>query len=114
MEISVVNKKTHRPTEYDYYIGRPSTLGNPFTHLTTSTTKNIIIVKSRKEAIDKYNKYFYEKIEDNDMFFMAELEQIEKIGEKHGKVNLVCWCAPKLCHGNVIKEYLINKNRKLI
>jgi len=35
-----------------------------------------------------------------------ELARLRALHEKHGKLTLVCWCAPKPCHGDVIKAVL--------
>lgn len=69
--------------------------GNPF------FLKNINDNEEREEVLKKYRKYFYERIEKDEEFRKAILTLK---GKKLG-----CFCAPKLCHGNVIKEYLDNK-----
>ena len=35
-----------------------------------------------------------------------ELDRLRALHEKHGKLVLVCWCAPKPCHAEYIKEVL--------
>ena len=30
-----------------------------------------------------------------------------------GELNLICWCSPKRCHGDVIKEFLTRRFKKL-
>lgn len=105
--IKVVNKKTHEPTEYDYYIGRPSMLGNPYTHLDTSKLSKFK-VDTRDEAIALYEDYFYERVNNYDIDFLNELDKMYKIYKEHGELNLVCWCKPKSCHGDHIKKYLEN------
>jgi len=101
--IEVVNKKTHTPTEYDFYIGRPSVLGNPYTHLKSSKASKYL-VPTRDEAIASYEDYFYSRLKDYE--FSSELDLIMDMYENFGKVNLVCWCVPKSCHGDFIKTYL--------
>jgi hypothetical protein len=70
-------------TESQVYIGRPSKWGNPF-----------VIGRdgSRTEAIKQYQHWIARQ-----PALMAEL------GELRGK-NLVCWCAPLACHGDVLLE----------
>jgi len=104
--IKVVNKYTHIETEYDYYIARPSILGNPYSHNKNSIAK--YYVESRNIAIDKYKNYFYEKI-NTDNEFKNEINKLIKIYKENKKINLVCWCKPKKCHGDIIKEYIIKK-----
>ena len=45
------------------YIGRPSCLGNPFSHL--DNTKAIFKVKDRDEAVDFYEVWLREQIREN-------------------------------------------------
>lgn len=105
--IKVVNIKNHIPTEYDFYIGRPTVLGNIYSHKKQSIAD--ILVENRDIAIDKYKEYFYERIGCDDRDFIDELDKLYHFYKEHGKLNLCCWCAPKKCHGDVIKEYLENK-----
>ena len=104
--INIVNKKNHIPTEYDFYIGRPSILGNPYSHKKESIAN--IIVESVDIAIDSYKEYFYNKIKCDDIDFINELNILLSFYKENKKLNLVCWCYPKRCHGEIIKEYLEN------
>jgi hypothetical protein len=86
--ICVVNKRTHRgPGEY---IGRPSPLGNPFVLGRDGT---------REEVIAKYKAWFEESC---DACMLNEFENLV-VKARQGDLNLVCWCAPQSCHGNVLK-----------
>ena len=71
------------------YIGRPSKWGNPF-----SIGKH----GSRNEVIKKYRQYIQTRQDLLDSLW--ELEDKE----------LVCWCAPLACHGDVLKELIETKN----
>lgn len=96
--IKVMNKRSFKSnTCVDVYIGRPSVLGNPF-RITGKVT--------RKECIEAYRGWIHERINDADEEVLRELERIRNLVKKYGRVNLVCWCAPLPCHGDVIKEYL--------
>src|ERR1700677_560670 len=82
-------------TRFDEYIGRSVKRGgwdleqskwhNPF-----QITKDC----SREQCIAKYRNYIL-----NNKKLMSELKELE------GKV-LGCWCAPELCHGDVLVELL--------
>lgn len=109
--IKIVNKKNHIPTEYDFYIGRPSILGNPYSDKKESIAD--IIVSNRDEAVDSYKKYFYERIKSDDVF-KDELNKLYVFYKEHHKLNLCCWCYPKRCHGEIIKEYLEDKMKNNI
>jgi len=67
--------------KYDVYIGRPSKWGNPFIYGKDG---------DRKEVVEKYEKWIRTR-----RSLMASLPQLK------GKV-LGCWCAPQLCHGDVL------------
>lgn len=101
--IKVVNKKTHTPTDVDIYIGRGSVLGNPYTGTKKlEQTKAKYQSSSRESSIDDYEKYIKKKILDNDRVICDELNKIYKMA-KNGDVNLVCYCSPKPCHGQIIR-----------
>lgn len=82
------------------YIGRGSILGNPFVLKDMSD-------EERDEVCDKYEDYFYEQI-DNDPKFLATVESLLLKAEK-SKVILGCYCSPKRCHGETIKDYIDGK-----
>lgn len=62
------------------YVGRPSKWGNPF---------KVGVDGDIDEVIEKYERYLYES------------GLIKDVAELRGK-NLVCWCAPAKCHGDVL------------
>lgn len=82
----ILNKKdlSIRPKN-SVYIGRPSKWGNPF-----------VIGRdgSRRQVVDKYREW----INQNEKL-LNDLEELR------GK-DLICWCAPSLCHGSVLFELL--------
>ena len=84
----VLNKRVDYILKDSVYIGRPSKWGNPF-----------VVGRdgSRIEVIRKYEAWIREQ-----GVLMACL------GELRGK-DLVCWCAPLKCHGDVLME-LANQN----
>lgn len=104
--INVVNVKNHLPTSNDFYIGRGSILGNPFSHIPGTSAKEF--VSSRNDAIEKYIDYIEEKIYERDEQIISELQKILDIA-KYNDVNLVCFCMPKRCHGTVIKKLINDK-----
>lgn len=91
---SVLNKYKDQCPPDAVYIGRPSKWGNPFSHM--SGTRAAFRVKDRDEAVSKFLEWILEQPE--------LLEQVKR--ELKGR-DLVCFCAPKLCHGHVL-EYLAN------
>ena len=91
--ITVVNR---RRDQEDIYIGRGSPLGNPF-----------IIGKDgdRDEVLFKYKKYLQSEINNNNRNIINALEAIKE-RSMHSNVSLGCYCKPKPCHGDVIKDYI--------
>lgn len=106
--INIVNKKNHKPTKYDYYIARPNPLGNIFTHK-NNTKYGKIIVDSRKDAIKNYEEWLKYKILENDEIIIKELKKLINFYKENSEINLVCWCKPKDCHGDILKKFIEGK-----
>lgn len=85
----VLNKRTATEAELEdsVYIGRPSKWGNPFA---------VGVNYSRDEAIDYYRRWLRGQ---------PQLIAAAKV-ELRGR-NLVCWCAPRACHGDILLD-LVN------
>lgn len=92
------NRERMETVPPDFYIGRPSPLGNPF-----------IIGKDgiREAVIWKYEKWLQKKV--YEALFSNELQRMIKTYEEFGVVNLWCWCSPLPCHGDVIKKIIERK-----
>ena len=78
----VLNRKLVGVPEGAVYIGRPTVWGNPFLVGPRDGT--------RKQVIQKYREW----VLDNP-------DLIKRLPELRGK-DLVCWCAPLACHGDVL------------
>jgi hypothetical protein len=63
----------------------------------TSIFPDVIVVKSREEAIWKYEQWFVEQVKDE--------EFKKKVLALEGK-RLGCYCKPLACHGDVIVRWL--------
>jgi len=88
-ETKVVNMRNE---ECDRRIDRATEFGNPF-RLKKDGGKY-----TRRESIEAFRFYFSKRLD-------YDPEFREKVKELKGK-KLGCWCKPKPCHGDVIKEYL--------
>jgi hypothetical protein len=106
--IKVKNKHKSKPEPNDIYIGRGSVLGNPFTHLDLKGTKAEYHCESREEAINRYEEYIFEKIKNKDPKICHELNKIYSTA-LFRDVNLICFCHPKSCHGDIIKKIIDQK-----
>lgn len=92
--IKVVNKRVHQSVHGDVYIGRPGTLGNPFVMKTEA---------QRSSVISRYRDWLREEYKKRGEVYtiLNTLASKHKRGEN---IQLVCWCAPKPCHGDVVKD----------
>lgn len=71
-------------------------------------TKAEFHCETREEAISNYEKYILNKIKNKDPKICSELNRIYSM-VLSGDVNLVCFCKPKSCHGDIIKMIIENK-----
>lgn len=96
--------------EWQVRVDRASVLGNPF----------IMRDESERDAVcDEYQVYF-DAIVNNKLSvlknycvsskereeFMNELRRLYKLLRKYNTLELYCWCAPKRCHAETIKNFL--------
>lgn len=93
--INIVNKHHGKSGEY---IGRGSPLGNPF-----------VIGKdgSREQVIAKYRVWLNEQIMRKNPVVLDELNRLGNKAIDEKGLALQCFCYPKPCHGEVIKEKLV-------
>jgi hypothetical protein len=83
----VINKHAE-PQALGTYVGRPSRWGNPFEIGKDGT---------REEVIEKYRLWLWQQIKsDRGAQLLADL----------GDSDLICWCAPKPCHADVLLRAL--------
>lgn len=93
--IIIVNKHHGKSGEY---IGRGSPLGNPF-----------VIGKdgSREQVIAKYRVWLNEQIMGKNPVVLDELNRLGNKAIDEKGLALQCFCYPKPCHGEIIKEKLV-------
>lgn len=108
MTIIVANKYKLTGEEKNCeYIGRPSPVGNKFSHL--PNTQAEFSVKDREEAVACFERYIRLNINE-DISITREMKRLYKSWREKGDLTLVCWCAPKTCHGDIIKQLLEEKH----
>ena len=113
--IHVYNRKAETHHTNNFYIGRGSPLGNPYTHITDKKTKAIYQAKDRDDAIDKYSHYF-DLMYGSNLVFTSAIDKIYELYKTGEDVYLECYCKKYQsnechndeirCHGDVIKEKL--------
>lgn len=102
--INVLNKHKDNIPSNSIYIGRGSPLGNIYTHINTNHKDALFKTSSREESIYKYEKYLINQIllgNPNICHAINDLIIKYKRGED---INLICFCSPLKCHGEVIKR----------
>ena len=98
--IQILNLRQTKPENpWDIKVDRSSVLGNPFVMETES---------ERDEVCKKYSKYF-EVMMSNKSAAWEEINSLCDIYLKHKQLNLFCWCAPKKCHAETIREEILRR-----
>lgn len=92
IEITIGNRKSG---DQGTYVGRPTALGNPYSTF-----------QGRMSAIQQYRKWLQEKLKAEDRTVCTAMERLRQEALRERSLKLVCWCAPKPCHAEVIAEEL--------
>lgn len=103
-EITVVNQHTVGK-EVGEYIGRPSPLGNPYGW--QDGHPEALKVEDRETAIICYEMWIQSHLRTGTPRIITELDRLASIAMQTGSLTLRCWCAPKACHGDVIKKVIL-------
>lgn len=93
------------PEATGYYVGRPTALGNPFSHLKESTA--LWKVETRDEAVENCYEWIKSEIQ-KDGEVTESLLHLCKVYYLYGELTLYCWCVPKRCHAEAIAYIIEN------
>ena len=111
--------------EHQVYVGRAnaysgmkqSPLRNPYQHysareLSISEFKTCFmrVVKGKRQGKIMDNNGTDQNASAGEI--CDELDRMRELIEKHGKLQIICWCKPLACHGDVIKDYLEGAHRE--
>ncbi len=97
--ITIHNMRVERPINaYDIKVDRSSPLGNPF---------YMRLESQRDKVCDDYRDYIYKEIRAGNKRIIQELERLCQIYKTYGQLRLFCWCAPKRCHSETIREIIL-------
>lgn len=66
----------------------------------------------RNRVCDEYQRWFDNKVESKDEKVLGELRRLYKICKQYRTLELFCCCAPKRCHGETIREFLLKYFKK--
>jgi hypothetical protein len=98
LDIRIVNKHHGERGEL---ITRGTALGNPF------RTSDLC---PRSQALELYEAYLEAQIRDEYPTTIQELTRLYELALK-GPLKLQCVCAPKPCHGDIIKKVLLRAHQ---
>lgn len=99
MQISIHNLRKEKPIRVnDVKVDRSSVLGNPF--LLSSELQ-------RDQVCDKYANWLSEQVKNKTNAYY-ELVRLKAMLQVHGELRLFCWCVPKRCHAETIREALLS------
>jgi len=71
-------------------------LGNPF----------VLEDEAERDKVIEAYREWAEKEYANNFVFHNVIKGLRETVKLHGELNLMCWCAPKRCHAEVIKELI--------
>lgn len=98
IEIVDINQAKKDPDRNYVYVGRGTIFGNP----------SIMTDESQRDQVcDDYHEYFIERLE-TDGEFVAALQGLVDQYRQQGYLRLACHCAPRRCHGDTIRGYLLS------
>jgi uncharacterized protein DUF4326 len=99
-EMITVGNKKHGAR--GIYVGRPSPLGNPFP---------LQCEEQRAAVICDYEDWLAEQLLDPSSPASSEIHRLAALARKQD-ICLVCFCAPKACHADIIKRTIEAINRE--
>lgn len=82
----------------DFYVGRPTFWGNRFRLPKGGGTDD-----ERRLVVLQYAREMEERSEAQRQMMLSTIRRVLGEGSK-----LVCWCAPKLCHAQVLAYWAVN------
>jgi hypothetical protein len=98
--IRIENIRTYNPKDNPTYIhvkvDRSTIFGNPYPLSSESY---------RDTCVSLYRKYFDTVLLPKSRI-RETLSRLSKFHKEGRTIVLLCWCAPKKCHAEVIKEYI--------
>ena len=95
-EIQVVNRHDGKakPGNHRVNVSRPGPLGNPF----------IIGEHGNREQVIKLYEEHFKKLVYTPCALSEEFVRLVEYMMTEGYIELECWCAPKACHAEIIRD----------
>jgi hypothetical protein len=79
------------------YVGRPTPLGNPL---------RLEREDRREEVVARYAAWLEGELHRGNREVARALEELYRRLKRQGTLTLLCFCAPRRCHAEVIAEHL--------
>ena len=97
MTIKVINRRTATKEEKEgaVYVGRPTTLGNPWT---------LPKGEDPGATLAKYKHWLNLQWKTKNPKVVHALKALAIMYRDNGELTLMCWCAPNPCHADIIAE----------
>ena len=99
--IRVVNLRSYArgAAEDGVYVGRGrgSVLGNPFS----------VAEHGRQECLARYRAHLDERLADPGSPEAREIDRLVALHLAGRDLALICWCAPRPCHGEIIRDFVL-------
>ncbi len=97
--IAIMNLRNTKPSKlYDARVDRNSPLGNIF---------YMVNEAQRDTVCEQYKEWFdYTVVQSKQLSSYTELLRLQTLYRQYGRLRLFCWCAPKRCHAETIKDWL--------
>lgn len=97
------------------YVGRPTVLGNPFSHL--HYAKNTTLVANPGEAVKAYETWIRKEIVNGNDQILDALFSLYEVAVS-GSLELACWCKDEVnpsaqdheCHADIIRKLIIEEH----
>lgn len=100
MSIEIMNLRCRTITfPYDVRVDKQSVFGNPYPMRGGKG-------ESRDDVCEKYEVWFGNQLS-NSPVFIKGIGRLQLLLRKHGQLRLFCWCAPKRCHAETIRTFLL-------
>ena len=106
MKDTITIKVVKLPNSDAISVDRRTPLGNPFPMQNKS-------LEERARVCNEYEKYFNDKVKEEDSLFAQALYYLEIQAINDGYLKLGCHCAPLRCHANTIAQHICSNLQRL-
>lgn len=94
--IQICNLRHEKPSkQFDIIVDRTHILGCPF---------RLKSEADREAVIFRYELWLNSEITKGNQRVLDELNYLSELYTAHGELRLFCWCAPKQCHAEKIRD----------